>query len=103
MNRLPMVIAAALLCGACSKTPETPKVPDAPAPKIEAPAVSDVQDVKPMPAPRTTEAAPNPGDRTQTHAGSTMTREEQSAAMPMPGQANDHSVPQAKSPIPPAR
>jgi hypothetical protein len=59
---------------------------------MEVPAVSNVQDVKPMPAPRTSATAPSPADQMAATVKSTMTREEQSAAMPMPGQANDHST-----------
>lgn len=103
MNRLPVIVAAALLCGACSKSAEPPRTPDAPKPKIEAPTGSGVTEVKPMPAPKNDSAAPGAADRTGTNAKSAMTKEEQSASMPMPGQAHDHSIPSTKPASPAQR
>jgi hypothetical protein len=96
MLRLTLVATVALFCAACSKAPEPPKAPDAPAPTTGAPTTFGAPDVKPMPPPKVSGEPPAPGDRTAAGPKNTMTKEEQSAAMPMPGQANDHSTPAAK-------
>jgi len=74
MKRLTMVVAAAWLCSACSKSPDPPKVPDAPSPKVKVSAVSGVQAVEPAPAPGTPEGAHRPADRPATNAKRTMLR-----------------------------
>ncbi len=91
------LIAMALLLGACSKAPSVMSAPmTMPASGGSAPATAggpdpSVPDASSVLTPGSTPRADAPAGRTN----SAMTPAQESGAMPMPGQNNDHSAPQA--------
>lgn len=100
-SRLLACIALALLVSACSKRdPEnnTPATPTTPAQfPATAPANARSTDASVPPADSVAMPAGNAprADATAGRANTAMTRREESSAMPMPGQNNDHSAPLA--------
>ena len=100
-SRLLACIALALLVSACSKRdPEnnTPATPATPAQfPATAPANARSTDASVPPADSVAMPAGNAprADATAGRAHTAMTRREESSAMPMPGQNNDHSAPLA--------
>lgn len=103
-SRLLACIALALLVSACSKrgpennTPVTPAAPATPAQfPATAPANARSTDASVPPADSVVMPAGNAprADATAGRANAAMTRREESSAMPMPGQNNDHSAPLA--------
>ncbi len=93
MKTLFMLLTVAVFSGACSKTPEVPKVPDAPKPKVEAPMQQGAPEVKPMPAPNAVGGAPTATDSAATDPKGNMSKAQESNSMPMSGQAGSHSSP----------
>jgi hypothetical protein len=91
-----LVVAAAAGLGACNRVGD----PVAPAPKVsQAPESPALPAGAPDTTPKASEVfkAGAPPDQTSTNARPTdashqMTKQEESKAMPMPGQANDHST-----------
>lgn len=91
------LVVPALLLGACDKTPSDPPSPlTTPAPAGSAPATSggadpSVPDASSVLPPGTAPKADAAAGRTH----NAMTPAQESGAMPLPGQNNDHSAPQA--------
>lgn len=91
------LLVLTLLLGACDKAPSDPPSPmTAPASAGNAPATDGGRDPSvpdagsvpaPLPAPKADAAAGR--------SNSTLTPAQESGAMPLPGQNNDHSAPQA--------
>ena len=89
------ICPATLLLSACSKTPPSPTPPPAyPAPLESAAAPAGSQDPSvPPTASEITPALPTKPDPTAGRTNRTMTKAQESNAMPLPGQNNDHSAP----------
>jgi hypothetical protein len=89
------LVLIALVMSACSKAPAAPPAPVTTAPQIESsPARGGVSDTSVPDA--ASVLAPSGGPKSDPAAGRTndaMTRAQESGAMPMPGQNNDHSAP----------
>lgn len=80
------LLAACTLAACVDKTPPTPVTKSAEATTADTPASSQVLGVVP--------AGPTPeAPATKSAAKSDVSKSQQSNAMPMPGQANDHSLP----------
>jgi hypothetical protein len=98
---LPIGLWVSVLFGfgltACTEKIPTPQLPGVP-PLSSSPAVvPTTQVLGVIPAePKREKAATTPGTKTD------MTKSQESRDMPMPGQANDHSVEKPKSPQSPA-
>lgn len=91
------LIAMALLLGACSKAPSEMSAPlTMPASAGSAPATSGGPDPSVPDANAVLKAVPAPrADAAAGRTNGTMTPAQESGAMPLPGQNNDHSAPQA--------
>lgn len=100
-----MTLAVTLLLGACAPQPADPPLPAGPGdrpdltmprtPSTDAslPSASSVFDAPVEAASAAATAADPAASATQARANAEMTPAQESRSMPMPGQANDHSVP----------
>lgn len=104
MNRCASMLFVLLVAGgsltACGRKDEaTPAVVTAPTPAVAAsgPVTGGASDAS---LPETAAALATPGTAPAANASppSTMTRDQESKAMPLPGQANDHSTPKPAKP-----
>jgi hypothetical protein len=88
-------IATALVLSACNKAPSEPPAPTiTPAPSASTAAGSRPADGSvPDAASSLTGPVASEADRSAGRSNSAMSRAQESAAMPMPGQTNDHSAP----------
>ena len=89
------LLVIALGMSACSKAPSTPPAPMTTAPQVESSPArtgsseTSVPDAGSVLSPSADPGAPPPAGRTN----GAMTSSQESSAMPMPGQNNDHSAP----------
>ncbi len=91
------LLVLTLLLGACDKAPSNPPSPmTAPAQADSAPATDGGRDPSVPDASSVLTPAPAPkADAAAGRTNRTMTPAQESGAMPLPGQNNDHSAPQA--------
>jgi hypothetical protein len=90
-----VLLVIALVMSACSKAPSTPPVPMTTASPIESSRARVGSSDTSVPDARSV-LAPSVGPMADPTAGRTngaMTRSQESSAMPLPGQNNDHSAP----------
>jgi hypothetical protein len=89
------LLLMALVMIACSKEPSAPPAPMTTASQVETPPARAVGPDTSVPDAGSV-LTPNAGPKADSTAGRTngaMTRSQESSAMPMPGQNNDHSAP----------
>lgn len=94
MQRASLLVMV-LVMSACSKAPPAPPAPVTTAPRAEtSPARSGASDTSvPDAASVLTPSAEPKGNPAAGRTNDAMTRDQESSAMPMPGQNNDHSAP----------
>lgn len=80
--------ACALSLGACDRTPTTP-----PTPVVSDPAAAESRATVPSAESVFSPASPTKVDPPQERSNRTMSAAQESTAMPIPGQNNDHSAP----------
>ncbi len=84
-------IFLALLATGCNKANEPPKPADS---SVELPQAAMPQSDAALKSAQPDQAAPTAGSSQQSQANpAELSNAQESAAMPMPGQANDHSIP----------
>jgi len=90
-----MLCLSALLLGGCNKAPSDPPVPTVTPARVETgPAAGSVANTSVPPADSViTPANENKVDPAAGRSNRSMSRSQESSAMPMPGQNNDHSAP----------